>query len=260
MAIDAPLLSSRSTDPPLWAVRITLNTPEPPPGLRTNLLPRRITVSRVLNEASVGAAYDAVAELYTSLYTGQISADAGERWVIDRFAELCRDAGNEAIADLGCGPGRLAEHLATSGNRVTGVDVSSEMIRIARDRSPGLDFEVGSMSAFLRARPDAIGNALFWYSLIHTAPPHLSELLAEAFAAVRAGGYVLVGFQSMADPAAASQSYDHRVAPAYLYSLAEIRRRLVDAGFSVLHLGLRAPGPGERVPAGYALAQKLPHD
>jgi predicted TPR repeat methyltransferase len=210
----------------------------------------------VLTEASVAAAYDAVAERYTALYANQISADATERWVIDQFGQLCRDTGNEMIVDLGCGPGRIAAHLADAGNRVMGVDVSAEMIRIARSRSPQVEFQVESMASFLQARPDSIGNALFWYSAIHTAPDELAALMRTTFAAVRTGGYILLGFQSMADPAAATETYDHRVVSAYRYSLAEVHRRLLDVGFSVLHLGLRAPGPEERVPAGYALARK----
>ena len=212
----------------------------------------------VLTEASVGAAYDAVAERYTALYADQISADATERWVIDHFGQLCRDAGNEMVVDLGCGPGRIAAHLAQAGNRVMGVDVSAEMIRIARSRSPQLEFQVDSMASFLQARPDAVGNALFWYSIIHTAPEELAALMVTTFTAVRTGGHVLLGFLSMADPAAATEPYDHRAAAAYRYSLAEVRRRLFDVGFSVLYLGLREPGPEERVPAGYALARKLP--
>jgi SAM-dependent methyltransferase len=212
----------------------------------------------VLSDAAVGAAYDAVAERYTALFADQISADPTERWAVEEFGRLCRDAGNETIADLGCGPGRIAAHLARAGNRVVGVDVSAEMIRIARGRSPELEFRVDSMTSFLAARPGAVGNALLWFSAIHAAPEELAALLAVTATAVRPGGHVLLGFLSTADPAAATEPYDHRVAAAYRYSLAEVRRRLVDAGFDVLHLGQRAPGPEERAHAGYALARRPP--
>jgi SAM-dependent methyltransferase len=209
-------------------------------------------------EVSVGAAYDAVAEEYAERFADHISVDVTERWVVDLFGRLCRDAGNETIVDLGCGPGRITAHLARAGNRAMGVDVSAEMIRIARSRAPRLEFQVGAMTPFLEARPDAVGNALLWYSAIHLTPEELAALLAATSTAVRAGGHVLLGFLSTADPAAATAPHDHRVVAAYRYSLAEVHRRLLDAGFGVLHLGLRAPGPGERVHAGYALARKPP--
>lgn len=98
-----------------------------------------------VTEVSVGAAYDAVAGAYAERF-GPV--DDTERWVVD----------------LGCGPGRIAVHLARAGNRVVGVDASAEMIRIARGRAPELEFRVGDMAPFLAARPDAVGNALLWYS------------------------------------------------------------------------------------------------
>lgn len=213
----------------------------------------------VVSAGSVGVAYDGVADEYAELFSDHISEDATERWVVDLFGRLCRDDGNETIADLGCGPGRIAAHLAGAGNRVMGVDVSAEMIRIARGRAPQLEFRVGTMASFLAGRQGSVGNALFWYSTIHAAPGELAALLAATFAAVRPGGYVLLGFLSTADPAAAEpEPYDHRVAAAHRYSLAVVHRRLLDAGFGVLHLGLRAPGPAERVHNGYALARKPP--
>jgi SAM-dependent methyltransferase len=212
----------------------------------------------VLNDTSVGAAYDAVAEHYTTLYADQIRADATERWIIDQFGQLCREAGNELIADLGCGPGRLSAFLTEAGNHILGVDVSAEMIRIARRRSPHLSFQREDMTAFLTARPDSVGNAVFWYSTIHLAPDELPALMRTTFRAVRVGGHVLLGFLSTADPAAAIEPYDHRVVPAYRYSLAEIHRLLIEAGFRVQHLGLRAPALHERAHAGYALARKPP--
>ncbi len=43
----------------------------------------------------------------------------------------------ERVLDLGCGDGELAEKIALSGSRVTGIDSSEEMILAARKR--GID-------------------------------------------------------------------------------------------------------------------------
>jgi SAM-dependent methyltransferase len=48
--------------------------------------------------------------------------------------EPCRKA-----LDIGCGEGLLVRRLARRAGRVTGVDVSGEMLRLARERSAGLD-------------------------------------------------------------------------------------------------------------------------
>jgi ubiquinone/menaquinone biosynthesis C-methylase UbiE len=42
------------------------------------------------------------------------------------------------VLDIGCGVGRLTRALAARAGRVTGLDVSSEMLKRARDLNPGL--------------------------------------------------------------------------------------------------------------------------
>ena len=48
------------------------------------------------------------------------------------------------VTDLGCGSGVWAEQLATNGYDVTGIDLSPEMIRMARKRVPSGKFILDS--------------------------------------------------------------------------------------------------------------------
>ena len=54
----------------------------------------------------------------------------------------------DLVLDLGCGTGEDARRLAERGVRVVGIDLSAEMIRIAREKTAGLDvrLEVGDLS------------------------------------------------------------------------------------------------------------------
>lgn len=54
--------------------------------------------------------------------------------VLDAVPEGCREA-----LDVGCGDGLLARRLTRRAGTVTGVDSSAEMIRLARERSAGLN-------------------------------------------------------------------------------------------------------------------------
>lgn len=49
------------------------------------------------------------------------------------------------IVDLGCGSGLSARAFVNSGYRVLGIDISEEMLKIARTRVPEADFRLGSV-------------------------------------------------------------------------------------------------------------------
>ena len=49
------------------------------------------------------------------------------------------------VVDLGCGTGLLARELIDAGYGVFGVDISEDMIEIARERAPEAEFRVGSL-------------------------------------------------------------------------------------------------------------------
>ena len=59
--------------------------------------------------------------------------------IVDRLAV---PAGGEVL-DVGCGPGWLSEYLARCGYRVTGIDISEEMVVIARGRVDAIAGPIG---------------------------------------------------------------------------------------------------------------------
>jgi trans-aconitate methyltransferase len=85
------------------------------------------------------AAYDATAEVYAEL-VGTVVSGAFEapldRALLAAFAESVTDAGAGPVADLGCGPGRVAALLADHGLEVSGIDVSTVMVDVARRTHP----------------------------------------------------------------------------------------------------------------------------
>lgn len=68
----------------------------------------------------------------------------GSRKTIIPFLKSVITAGK--MLDLGCGDG-AACRLLTDSFQMTGLDLSEEMIRIAREKSPALDFVVGTGEA-----------------------------------------------------------------------------------------------------------------
>ncbi len=55
----------------------------------------------------------------------------------------------QSILDVGCGTGALASELHKRDYNVSGIDISYEMIEIARKNSKEIDFQVDDMSEFI---------------------------------------------------------------------------------------------------------------
>jgi len=76
------------------------------------------------------------------------SLNQSHRYLLPAVARIlhANSSGKEGLRvfELGCGNGSVANHLATNGYRVTGVDASEEGIEIARRSYPNLDLHIGS--------------------------------------------------------------------------------------------------------------------
>lgn len=82
-----------------------------------------------------------------------------------------------AILDFGCGPGYESMRLHSLGARVTGIDISGESIRIARERNPDCRFLEMDFFEVDRSlgRFDAVWAS---GSLIHVPPDAMARVLA----------------------------------------------------------------------------------
>ena len=189
-------------------------------------------------------AYDTVAASYAQLLDGALAASPWDRALLAVFAEQVLAAGGGAVADLGCGPGRITAHLAGLGLDVAGVDLSPGMVDVARRTHPGPRFAVGSLAA-LDLHDGGLAGALAWYSLIHTPPTRQPGVAAELARVLRPGGVLLVAFQSGDDePVHHRRGYGHDISlPGWRLDPDRVGRELTSAGFEVTARVVRAPEP-----------------
>ncbi|ASW55518.1 class I SAM-dependent methyltransferase [Plantactinospora sp. KBS50] len=172
-------------------------------------------------------AYDAVASTYAQMFRDTLRDSPLDRAVLGAFADLVRAGGNGQVADLGCGPGHITDHLDHLGLAAFGVDASTEMIRLARQAYPKLRFDEGSMTA-LDIADGALGGVLSRWSVIHTPPAEVPAILAEFHRVLAPGGHLLIGFSATDGPSHPTQVFDHTVAPAHRWwpdHLADLLRR-----------------------------------
>lgn len=210
---------------------------------------------------TVRASYDAVATDYAQLLIGELGRRPLDRAMLAAFAEHVRGDGpngGRAVADLGCGPGRVTAHLDGLGVRAFGVDLSPAMVAVARRTYPGLRFEVGSMGA-LDIADGVLGGVLAWYSTVHTPPSELPPLFAEFARVLAPGGHLLIAFKAGDRQLRLEHAYGHPVDLDVYWTPPElISSLLAGAGLAETARLVREPGADEKSPQGFLLARKLP--
>jgi SAM-dependent methyltransferase len=193
--------------------------------------------------ATTRASYDATAALYARSVGTEISASieaALDRSLLEDLASLFSHGGR--VADLGCGPGRVAAFLAARSVEVVGIDLSLGMLEVARRAHPDLPCAVGDLAA-LPLADRSFDGAVCWYSIIHTEPHRLDAAFDEIARVLVADGHVLLAFQAgrgerlhrtevQGTPVALT---NHRHDPD------DIARLLATAGFEVLSCAVREP-------------------
>ncbi|RBM14775.1 SAM-dependent methyltransferase [Prauserella sp. PE36] len=200
-----------------------------------------VTEPSVLHDTR--SAYDAVASRYAELFSNVLETLPMERAMLAAFAELVQAHNAGPVADIGCGPGQVTAHLHALGPATFGIDLSSEMVALARRAHPDLRFEEGSMTA-LDLADGVLGGILAFYSIIHTPPRQLPVVFTEFRRVLAPGGHLLLGFFAGDDPL--PREFDHKVTLAYRWSpdsLAELSRQ---AGFIEVARLLREPHEDER--------------
>jgi ubiquinone/menaquinone biosynthesis C-methylase UbiE len=137
-----------------------------------------------------------------------------------------------------------------------GVDLSPEMVRVARRDHPGFPFEVGD----LRNLPfgDAtLAGVVCWYSLMYLAPDDRPAAFAELARVVRPGGHLTTAFKMGDDTVRRGGRTVGVEFDIWWLSHAELTRRLTDAGFAVVFNAERPADPDEVQPQGYLIARRL---
>ncbi len=152
-----------------------------------------ISDSPEARDERVRATYAAVAEVYADTLTDELDHLPFERWLLERVAAEA----DGPVVEVGCGPGHVTAQLAALGAEARGLDLTPEMVAVARSRFPGVRYDVGDLRRLMRPESAAgWGAVLAWYSLIHLADSELPGALEALVRPLVPGGLLVLAMQA----------------------------------------------------------------
>ncbi|MBL7783425.1 MAG: class I SAM-dependent methyltransferase [Saprospiraceae bacterium] len=88
--------------------------------------------------------YAGLAEVYEAMYQTFIDYDAEFKL----YSQMLEQAPGRSVLEIGCGSGHLAPRFEQAGFRYAGLDLSADMLKIARNKSPESNFWEADMRHF----------------------------------------------------------------------------------------------------------------
>lgn len=184
---------------------------------------------------------------------------AFERKIEITRAQMRPDA---VVLDIGCGTGSLALRLADAGAQIHGLDLSPEMIRIAREKraaqaSDNVTFHVGAFDADFTAIAPGSLDGLCAYSLLHLVHDR-AAVLTRIADLLKPGGFFVSSTACLGEswvpyrPLLAVMRWLGKAPMVKIISKATLRAEIEAAGF----ISVEAPEVGAAANIGFMLARK----
>ena len=124
------------------------------------------------------------------------------------------------ILELGCGPGRDAAFMVQKASQYSGIDYSSKLIKVAKDRVPEGTFILGDITTAVFPQP--VDIIIAFASLIHLNEAQIKLVFEKAATSLSAGGIFYISTKEGTGTVIKSDNFGERTF--YLYSLSDLQK------------------------------------
>jgi SAM-dependent methyltransferase len=205
---------------------------------------------------NIRESYDSAAGAYADHLFTELERKPLDRHLLNRFAEATRGRG--PVADLGCGPGHVSRYLFEQGVQVMGIDLSPQMIDVARRLTPAIEFRVGDMRA-PELEDASLAGIVAFYAIVHFEPAELTSVFREMRRVLAPDGVALIAFHIGTEVVHLDELFDAKVSLDFRFHLtANVVAALTEAGLRVIEEVEREPYEGAEHPSRrcYLLARR----
>ncbi len=150
--------------------------------LNKNSRPFCKNTGNIIDQKKIILTYDSIANEYDKLYAKPSC----------HIKELLNYISKDSVVlDLGCGAGNNATYLSKMGYNVTGMDLSDNMITIAKNKKSDAKFIKGDVRK-LNFKNDSCGSIISSYIFCHLSKTDVEKCLARFHDILRPGGMLFI--------------------------------------------------------------------
>jgi len=152
----------------------------------------------------------------------------------DEFLEFMPK--NAKILDIGCGPAHPTKYLKENGFSVEGIDLSKELIKIAKQKVPEVTFKLMDLRK-LDYSAENFDGLFACYSLIHIPEKEVLQTLIEFNRVLKLNGFLFLAIQEgKGEGFVESSMHEKEKVFIKYFSEEEIKNFLEEAGFEVVKI------------------------
>lgn len=176
--------------------------------------------------------------IYAPLYDSTLARlDSFEK---DELIKLIGNIKNKHVLDLGCGTGRIIQILkrragttGAAGAHFTGVDISEEMLRIAKKHHPDVDIVHADMTD-LPLKDDTFDIVIAAFVIVHIKDKDLTKVFDEVARVLKPGGtFILTNINQRKAPKLTLNTREKLIIKSYYHIPKHVIKKLEDSLFKI---------------------------
>jgi len=184
-------------------------------------------------------AYNKAAAKYGESFFYELYSKPLDVKLLDLFCERVNP--EMPVCEIGCGPGEVATYLKYKGLNLIGIDISEEMIRIAKELNPNIDYRMGDV--FHLDFPDSyFSGVIAPFLFVNYEPDEIKKAFTEIQRVLKKEGIFYLSFHAGTERILNPDFLvENNPLEFNFLDVEEIIKLIAECGFELIEWVLRSP-------------------